>query len=248
MQYFWDHPPTTVPTRIFLDFDGTLAPLASIPPHAKLPAATKRLLQKLLAVKKLKIFIVSGRALADIKTKVGLAGITYAGNHGMEWETGGRRSAVPVSVNALAVLKTIENEMKKIGHVFPGAFVENKNFSVAFHYRRVKRDQKAALEKILDRRFAKYRRHRHVSLLLSEDVYDFRAETGWTKGEFVRHFAKGNIVYIGDSATDEDVFRRLRDGITIRVGFSAQSAAKYFLKDEKDVRQFLRRLLRHTFS
>ena len=49
-------------------------------------------------------------------------------------------------------------------------------------------------------------------------------------------------MYIGDSLTDEDAFRTLTDGITIRVGKSGASAAQYYFKSRSGVDRFLRRI------
>ncbi|MBI5298673.1 MAG: trehalose-phosphatase, partial [Deltaproteobacteria bacterium] len=75
---------------MFLDFDGTLSPIAGDPNDAILPPDVKRWLQKLSKKRNIKIGIVTGRALPDIKQKVGLKNIIYAANHGMEIFYNGR--------------------------------------------------------------------------------------------------------------------------------------------------------------
>src|ERR1700722_14747839 len=69
---------------LFLDFDGTLSPIVEAPDQAVMPAETRTLLQRLSHTSWCSVIIVSGRALADVRERVGLANLTYAGNHGLE--------------------------------------------------------------------------------------------------------------------------------------------------------------------
>lgn len=69
---------------LFLDFDGTLAPIVSDPTQAYMPAETRKSLTALAGTEKASIAIVSGRALSDLRERVGMRKITYAGNHGLE--------------------------------------------------------------------------------------------------------------------------------------------------------------------
>ena len=68
------------------DFDGTLAPIVARPKAAALPMETGQLLQDLACQPHTTVVVISGRALSDLRAKVGIRGITYAGNHGLEIE------------------------------------------------------------------------------------------------------------------------------------------------------------------
>jgi len=69
---------------LFLDFDGTLSPLVSDPTQAVLLPGLKRTLTKLATYSTVRIMIISGRSLADLRKRVGIPGLIYAGNHGCE--------------------------------------------------------------------------------------------------------------------------------------------------------------------
>ena len=69
---------------MLLDYDGTLAPLAKRPELAVIPSETKKILERLSNHPDVFIAIISGRSQTDVKEMVGIEGITYAGNHGME--------------------------------------------------------------------------------------------------------------------------------------------------------------------
>lgn len=69
---------------LLLDYDGTLAPIAPHPDLATLPVETKNVLQRLSNLSDVYIAIISGRGVENVKDMVGIEGITYAGNHGLE--------------------------------------------------------------------------------------------------------------------------------------------------------------------
>lgn len=69
---------------LLLDYDGTLAPIAPHPDLATLPPETKNVLQRLSNIPDVYIAVISGRGVENVKDMVGIEGITYAGNHGLE--------------------------------------------------------------------------------------------------------------------------------------------------------------------
>lgn len=69
---------------LLLDFDGTLSPIAPHPDLADLPNETRAVLQRLSNHSDVFIAIISGRSVENVQKKVGIEGITYAGNHGLE--------------------------------------------------------------------------------------------------------------------------------------------------------------------
>lgn len=267
MNYFWKHAKSVEHSisragrvLLLLDFDGTLSPIVSTPARAKLPKATKDILLKLVKVDKICLGIISGRRLDDVKKKVDIKNIIYSGNHGMEWEINGQSLKTFVPVETCKTLRAAGTELESLGRQFPGFLVEDKIFSVAFHYRCVREKDKTGVEKFLDGVLSKYLMANNVSLIKGNETYDLRANLGWTKGsitaELKRKLRAGNgvVIYVGDSATDEDAFRKLKDSVTIKVGELKCSKARYYLNDTKDVRLFLSWLKRvlydrtkHTF-
>src|SRR5512143_2929075 len=71
---------------LLLDYDGTLTPIVARPEKAACPPGVKSVVEKLRDSPKALVTIISGRALEDLKGKVGVSGITYVGNHGWEME------------------------------------------------------------------------------------------------------------------------------------------------------------------
>src|SRR5260370_41078356 len=67
---------------VFLDFDGTLAPVGSDPAMAFIPPQTLRALKTLAAIEKVSLAIISGRALQDLRARAGRQNLIYVGNTG----------------------------------------------------------------------------------------------------------------------------------------------------------------------
>jgi len=252
MNYFWKHTKCieSVISRagrvlLLLDFDGTLAPIVSTPNRAKLPKNTKEILEKLLHNQNICLGVVSGRALSDVINKVGINGLIYSGNHGMEWEINRKVYKTYLPLEIIKILKDAKEELEQIKSRFPGILVEDKGLSLALHYRIVPDNERSMVVRLLDERLAKYLTTKQVSLIKGNYTYDLRANCGRTKGdlasELKRKLCSGDdvIIYVGDSTTDEDVFNKLTAGITIKVGKPTGSNAKYYLKDSRDVCNFL---------
>ncbi len=69
---------------LLLDYDGTLSPIASHPDLAVMPTETRKVLERLANHPDVFIAVISGRSVTNVKEMVGIDGITYAGNHGLE--------------------------------------------------------------------------------------------------------------------------------------------------------------------
>lgn len=69
---------------VLLDYDGTLAPIASHPSLTVMEPESETALKKLSTLPNVFLAVISGRAVNDVKNKVALDNITYAGNHGLD--------------------------------------------------------------------------------------------------------------------------------------------------------------------
>src|SRR6266536_1186289 len=124
-----------VPTRggrlaVFLDYDGTLTPIVSHPAHAVLSDSTRQAVRTLTA--RMPVAILSGRDLDDIRRRVDIDGIVYAGSHGFDI-AGPRRVRKQVAAEFLPILDMAEAELREALDEIPGAQLERKHFSVAAH-------------------------------------------------------------------------------------------------------------------
>ena len=226
-----------------LDFDGTLAPIHVDPGAALMPAESRRALKALENGNRSSVAIISGRALPDLRERVRMEALIYAGNHGLEITGPGLHFIEPTAALRVEALEELSRHLRvRLRHV-PGVEVESKVLTASIHFRRA---SQSSLEEI----------HRTVQDALTPivglfqvtqglQVFEIRPRVNWHKGLAVRWIreALGRRdalpVYIGDDLTDEDAFRSLPDGITIRVGRTSGTCAQYYIETQESVQEFL---------
>lgn len=239
---------------LFLDYDGTLTPIVKTPDRAAIPAGTKRILRELSELSQCRVAIISGRMLRSVKRMAGLRGIIYAGNHGLEIEGPKIKFLSPVSSSYRALLIKIRDELHKKLSGIKGVLIEDKGLTLSLHYRLVNKKDIPRVETIFHETVIVYLVGNKIKFKSGKMVLEIRPPVNWDKGKVVlwllarRQFKQGtNIlpVYIGDDVTDEDAFKVLRNrGLTIFVGKPKESFAKYYLKNTRQVVQFLKNILR----
>lgn len=229
----------------FFDYDGTLTPIVSHPEKAKLSRKLKLLLTEFRNNPKCLLAIVSGRSLQDIKDRVGLEGIYYVGNHGLEIFGPGYEVNHLSQEEFIPELKKIQDRLKSRFKGIKGLFFEDKGCILAIHYRNVKPEWVPSLLIAMKQEV----KNSPLSLCLSfgKMVFEIRPEADVNKGaavqELLNQIPKGKVfpLYIGDDQTDEDAFRIIdRRGITIFVGLSSNSSAHYYVHDPFEIYQFLK--------
>lgn len=234
---------------LMLDFDGTLCPLERTPAAAKMPEEIKRTLRK--CAKKIPVAIISGRSLSDIKKKVGLRNLIYAGNHGLEWEIMGKRGTA-VSIDEIkGKLETAKSKINIFLKKYPGAFLENKGAVLALHYRNIPKRREKEFRRNAGFLLKDIASLRSFVLTEGKKVFEIKPSVKWNKGDFaekVLHFYQKRLrvkllpICIGDDGTDEDIFRRLKSAITVRVGKNKKSGAKYYLPSHSHAGVFLKKI------
>jgi trehalose-phosphatase len=231
---------------VFLDYDGTLTPIVSHPEDAWLSESMRQTLRSLAA--RVPVAILSGRDLDDVRGRVLVDGIVYAGSHGFDIVgAGGLRRELGAAY--LSVLDTAETELREALDEIPGAQLERKHFSVAAHYRNVNEDDAFRVALAVD---AVAARHRDLRRISGKKVYELLPDIDWNKGKAVLwlletlELERGSAlpIFIGDDRTDEDAFRALQKrGVGILVSEQPQvTAASYWLNDPEEVERFLRAL------
>ena len=235
---------------LFLDYDGTLTPIVAHPDLAVLSDDMRAAVERLAA--RLPVAIISGRDLADVRRKVGIDGIVYAGSHGCDVDApealGGRVQHGLAAVDDVAAARAaLTNKVKDI----PGAWVEHKTFAVTVHYRQTPPDQvprvMAAFDEVAAVFFGLRKATGKMVLELRPGIacYDKGKALLWLLERL--EMANGTYVpvYIGDDDTDEDAFLAIAErGVGVRVGDPHEvTAADYTLADVGEVLEFLRALL-----
>lgn len=233
---------------LFLDYDGTLVPIERTPERAVLPHRKKRFLEALN--EKMFVCIVSGRSLADVRRRVGIDGLAYIGNHGLEASWGRRTWVHPQAKKRLPALGRLLKRIEARTHRFPRLLVENKGVTGSVHFRRLDTALVLPLRKIVVDEV----RRKAGDFIVAEGkkVLEIRPKLDWDKGVGIRKLMRwlprepeALRIFIGDDRTDEDAFRALGgDSITIHVGKQKDTRARYRLVDVERVWTFLANCLR----
>ena len=234
---------------LLLDFDGTLTPVVKRPREAELSPEMEGILKFLAKKKEFEVAIISGRSLSDLKQKIKIRNIIYVGNHGLEIERKGKKFIYPQASKSIPTMKELKKIMKaKLGSI-KGTIVEDKRVGLVVHYRMVKNSDVPELKRTVGQVFKPFLEKGKIKIGHGKKMLEAKPPIMWDKGKaasmlldsFKRE--KPLSFYLGDDKTDEDAFSALDGrGITIFVGKSRRSKAKFFLKNVGEVEIFLKRL------
>lgn len=240
---------------LFLDYDGTLAPIARTPEAAKISGETRRVLMRLSGVGRCKIAVVSGRSLQDISGRINIRNIVYVGNHGFEIKGPGINFIKFISTGQRKVLENISKKLKNKFSSIRGVLIEDKNFSLSIHYRLAGKKYRLKIQKEFRRIISSFGFKKKVNIKKGKMSLEVRPCVAWNKGSAVRWLLKRHpyfksrsvfAVYIGDDTTDEDAFRYLKGkGMTVFVGRPNNTRASFYLKNTKDVVRFMKLILKN---
>ncbi|WP_199533347.1 trehalose-phosphatase [Rhodovulum sp. 12E13] len=233
------------PLSVFLDFDGTLSPIVADHRDATISEETRTAVARLAG--RCPVAVISGRDLGDVRERVGLDGVIYAGSHGFDIAGPDVLEARPDEAEGfLRPIDDADADLREALSGIQGADVERKTFSVAVHYRRAAEAAVAAIEDAVDRVVA---RHEKLRKGRGKKVFEIQPRADWDKGRAVEwllaHTRLGGgdalPIYLGDDLTDEDAFSALGEsGLCIAVrGDSRATLADYALADPQDVRRFV---------
>jgi trehalose 6-phosphate phosphatase len=216
------------PSALITDIDGTVSPIAPTPYEAIVhPAACDAL--GMLASRLAAVAVVSGRAPQAGAAMVGLPGLIYVGNHGLERIVRGEPWTHPAAAEArpaiAAALAEIEAEVRQQEEA-PWLLIENKGVTGTVHYR-LAPDHLAAGE-LLERLAAVAAERFGLRVMPGRMIVELRPALAVNKGTAIRELASElglrGLVFFGDDITDVDGFRAMREmreageAATLRVG------------------------------
>lgn len=237
---------------LFLDYDGTLSPIAPRPDLATLPTETREVLRRLAS--RLPVVVISGRGREDVAALVNLPDLAYAGSHG--YDIAGpppSEGAVPLRLEVgegipEKIERAAERLRRDLGGI-EGVLVEPKRFAISIHFRLADESRLPEIERAVDAAAASEPGLRKGH---GKKLFELRPDLDWDKGKALLWLLDAlglnhpGILpfYIGDDLTDEDAFRALAGrGIGILVASEPwETAAGYQLHDTEEVRELLERL------
>ena len=248
---------------LFLDFDGTLAPIVDKPDKAAMMPGLRALLQDF--AQHTEVAVVSGRDLRDLEKKVQITDLSYVGTHGLQIRLKNSSSVHEeialdherrdVANLAEELCRCLQGKFRVSGRNCGGVRIESKDTCVAVHYREADQGKVAEILDIVDNIVKHYSSLRKLQCKMAIDI---RPNVSWDKGSAVNWLLTNNAdrmnadpfpIYIGDDETDQDAFQVVKaGGIGIYVGPpDKQGAAEYFLDSPAEVREFLSMLLDFLF-
>lgn len=208
------------------DFDGTLAPIVTVPDLARVPTAVAQRLTQLSAHRP--IAIITGRAIADVRRRLPFEAWRIVGSHGAESSSADQSERAVIALDAARrFLRLHHADLEQ-----QGVALEDKGASIALHYR-LAHDRDAAVHRIgqlltdLPPGLAVF-----GGKMVANIVPDWANDKAGALAKLVAERGRPHAVFIGDDVNDECVFaRRNPDWLTIRVGHDYPNSQADFVID-----------------
>jgi len=238
---------------IFLDYDGTLTPIVSVPSEAKLSCKMRDIL--LALVDTFEVGIVTGRgrvAISGFLAENLIQKVSLAASHGFDIRLRNGEQLQIGDSNQISNFGRFKSDLKSIE--FPtGVTIEETTFSISVHYRQAIR-MYSRIESILDDLLGRYE-----GLIRTEGkmVFEVRLDIDWNKGKAIEYILSTHtctldeifVIYIGDDITDEDGFQSVNkypNHLSIIVApdedIGRATCAEFRLADPDQVASFLKSL------
>jgi trehalose 6-phosphate synthase/phosphatase len=229
---------------LFLDYDGTLVGFNGEIDKASPDSELYSILENLTADALTRVVIISGRKHENLQDWFGHLKIDMIAEHGA-WQKhyGEDWKSLPLLTDWKQDIRTV---LETYTDRTPGSFIEDKSYSLVWHYRKVE-------EGLGDLRAQEIINHLKVTvankglqLMPGSKVLEFKnieINKGKAAVAWLHDQRPDFILALGDDHTDEDIFKALpQDAFTIKVGGNI-SAANYYLRNPTDVRSLLKRLI-----
>ena len=200
-------------TSILTDIDGTISEIATTPEDAVVTPSMQKLLFKLKEKFQI-VGVISGRSAMNAKSMVGVDGLLYVGNHGMEYIDGNEIFIDPEALNYLTNIKrSIEKlkngELSKIN----GLMFEDKGVCFAIHYRQCVPDENVrnrilnVINDSIDTSKLKLTEGRKIV----EIKPPISRDKGFIVEKILEKYDLNRVIYLGDDVTDFDAFLKLKE-------------------------------------
>jgi trehalose 6-phosphate synthase/phosphatase len=233
---------------ILLDYDGTLAPIAPTPDQAMPDSPLLNLISALGQRPNTKVEILSGRTCDQVEAWFGALPVALSAEDGI-WFRAAPNAAWECSIDpsGLGWLSEARSILEEFTSTTPGAFIEEKTASIAWHYRRAARGFGQMQARELRVRLSQAMAGRPVDVVEGKKVLEVRPR-GVNKAAVVQRLLSQEpspalIAAFGDDRTDEELFAALPPtAITLHIGPGASLAAQR-LRDPAAARAFLASLL-----
>ncbi|MEI9917688.1 MAG: bifunctional alpha,alpha-trehalose-phosphate synthase (UDP-forming)/trehalose-phosphatase [Bacteroidota bacterium] len=226
---------------LFLDYDGTLVPIESRPDYARPNADLLNLLATLSAAPATEVVIISGRNFKILEKWLGHLSIHLVAEHGASFRLKGENWQHYTDIDT-SWKNLIKSTFEMYENRTPGSFVEEKEYTIAWHYRNVDEELGFIRSRELLDNLYHLARNTHLNVLDGHKVIEVRAagiDKGIATGKLMELFPSDFILAMGDDKTDEDIFNVLKGrGVTVKVG-SDLSTAEYNVRNQREAYRLL---------
>ena len=231
------------PILLLLDFDGTLSEIAPRPEQATLCPGNHLLLRQLADRPEFVVGVISGRSLQDVSALVNVPGLVYAGNHGLEINGLGLDYRHPDAEAASRTISEASHDLELRLAGVPGAFVENKTYTLTTHFRQTPPYYHDQVVSVFDDITHPLVRSGSCHVTEAKMALELRPAIDWNKGRALtlirsRLSPDSFPIYMGDDATDENAFGAVKcaGGFGVYVGASgAATCATWRLPSPAEV-------------
>jgi trehalose 6-phosphate synthase/phosphatase len=228
---------------LLLDYDGTLVSFTSNPDQALPGTELRELLYDLSGKPENDVYLISGRNSSWLDREFGDLPINLIAEHGARSRLKNQNWSTEIQTN---------NEWKnQIHHIMemyvrrcPNTFIEEKDFSMVWHFRNANVEQGKLRSAELASELNEYIKNNNLQVLMGNKIIEVRLK-GINKGNSIKRIIEKEkydfIFAVGDDRTDEDMFHALiheKNTFTIKVGPEA-SYAQYNLLTPQMVRSLL---------
>lgn len=197
---------------IITDVDGTISPIVDTPDAAQVTPRSKELLTELVNYMTV-VGVISGRAAGDVQARVGVPGMVYVGNHGMErWRDGQVEIPQTVRVHRPG-MEAVLQATRPYEESLPGVLVEDKDASLSIHYRKAADPKSVAntLRPLLN----ELSQENNLRVFEGRMIFEVRPPLDMNKGSalraLVQEYTLDAALYMGDDTTDVDAINAARD-------------------------------------
>jgi len=230
---------------LLLDYDGTLVPFYDDPKRAAPDESLKKLLSKLSKERGTTLVIISGRSKEDLGRWFKNMRITLVAEHGAFIKRPGESWQTTLKSKDITWQKIVLPALEKHAARAPGSFVEQKDASLVWHFRKSASYHAHKQLVILQRALKPISKQLLLELRQGNKILEIRPAT-LHKGTVMKKLLQPKpdfILAIGDDYTDEDIFTNLpATAHTVKVG-RGKTAARYRTHSIRTVHEFLNKLI-----
>ncbi|MBN2464492.1 bifunctional alpha,alpha-trehalose-phosphate synthase (UDP-forming)/trehalose-phosphatase [candidate division WOR-3 bacterium] len=234
---------------LLLDYDGTLVPFSAQPEAARPDLRLLSLLRRLSSPPGNELVIVSGRARKALDDWFGGLAAGLVAEHGAWVKCSGEDWQPAMRGQSQRWKESVRPVIQRFVVRTPGSEMEEKDFSLVWHYRRVGSELAVARLAELKDVLIELTANRRLEILEGSKVLEVRnAGTGKGRGiaPWLRRPGAGFVLAAGDDRTDEDLFGALPDRAwTVKVG-PGPSQARFYVESPARLRALLERMARAT--